>query len=70
MCTGSFCSGLALSKGSGAGPKAPISTALFLPRRSVELRLFRVLHDRIGLILTCYGLVFYVATYYIHSLWT
>ncbi|KZT64161.1 hypothetical protein DAEQUDRAFT_732952 [Daedalea quercina L-15889] len=36
----------------------------------VELRLFRVLHDGIGLILTCYGLVFYIATYYIHSLWT
>ncbi|KZT63406.1 hypothetical protein DAEQUDRAFT_733857 [Daedalea quercina L-15889] len=29
-----------------------------------------VLHDGIGLILTCYGIVFYVATYYIHSLWT
>ncbi|KZT66431.1 hypothetical protein DAEQUDRAFT_730258, partial [Daedalea quercina L-15889] len=37
---------------------------------AVELRLFRVLHDGIGLILTCYGLVFYVATYYIHSLRT
>ncbi|KZT70690.1 hypothetical protein DAEQUDRAFT_725256 [Daedalea quercina L-15889] len=37
---------------------------------SVELRLFWVLHDGIGLILTRYGLVFYVATYYIHSLWT
>ncbi|KZT63241.1 hypothetical protein DAEQUDRAFT_734060 [Daedalea quercina L-15889] len=36
----------------------------------VELRLFWVLHDRIGLILTCYGLMFYVATYYIHSLQT
>ncbi|KZT64636.1 hypothetical protein DAEQUDRAFT_732410 [Daedalea quercina L-15889] len=36
----------------------------------VELRLFRVLYDGIGLILTCYGLVFYIATYYIHSLWT
>ncbi|KZT63279.1 hypothetical protein DAEQUDRAFT_734006 [Daedalea quercina L-15889] len=36
----------------------------------VELRLFQVLHDGIGLILTCYGLVFYVATYYIHSLQT
>ncbi|KZT64035.1 hypothetical protein DAEQUDRAFT_733138 [Daedalea quercina L-15889] len=35
---------------------------------SVELRLFWVLHDKIGLILTCYGLVFHVATYYIHSL--
>ncbi|KZT66453.1 hypothetical protein DAEQUDRAFT_730296 [Daedalea quercina L-15889] len=37
---------------------------------SVELQLYRVLHDRIGLILTCYGLVFYIATYYIHSLQT
>ncbi|KZT74182.1 hypothetical protein DAEQUDRAFT_721070 [Daedalea quercina L-15889] len=36
----------------------------------VELRLFWVLHDGIGLILTCYGLVFYIATYYIHSLRT
>ncbi|KZT64710.1 hypothetical protein DAEQUDRAFT_732348 [Daedalea quercina L-15889] len=37
---------------------------------NVELRLFRVLHDGIGLILTCYRLVFYIATYYIHSLQT
>ncbi|KZT67045.1 hypothetical protein DAEQUDRAFT_729646 [Daedalea quercina L-15889] len=37
---------------------------------NVELRLFWMLHNGIGLILTCYGLMFYVATYYIHSLQT
>ncbi|KZT68375.1 hypothetical protein DAEQUDRAFT_727944 [Daedalea quercina L-15889] len=47
--------------------KSYISMTILL---SVELRLFWVLHDGIGLILTHYGLVFYIATYYIHSLRT
>ncbi|KZT63115.1 hypothetical protein DAEQUDRAFT_734200 [Daedalea quercina L-15889] len=47
-----------------------VSTLTAASTPGVELRLFGVLHDGIGLILTCYGLVFYIATYYIHSLWT
>ncbi|KZT66514.1 hypothetical protein DAEQUDRAFT_730222 [Daedalea quercina L-15889] len=50
--------------------KPPRVCMSMLVLTSVELRLFWVLHDGIGLILTCYGLVFYIATYYIHSLRT